>query len=182
MLRTYRSLETYCATLWWTWFIFSFFRVMEHRWNKIDRGKPKYAGKNLPQCHFVHHKSHRGWPRNRTRSSAAKGRRLTAWAMARPTLYVCLGNKLADRTMWSNQSFPEFNLLLISSRIKFWFVRIFPKDLNSATFSKHLLYILCCDCLAFCSRDKNTYLVFSAFTSRPAYLLVTKKKTLCFSL
>jgi hypothetical protein len=37
---------------------FSFFRVMEHRWNETDRGKPKYLGKNLSQYHFVHHKSH----------------------------------------------------------------------------------------------------------------------------
>jgi hypothetical protein len=37
---------------------FSFFQVMEHRWNETDRGKPKYSGKNLAQCHFVHHKSH----------------------------------------------------------------------------------------------------------------------------
>jgi hypothetical protein len=28
-------------------FIFSFFQVMEYRWNEIDRGKPKYSGKNL---------------------------------------------------------------------------------------------------------------------------------------
>jgi hypothetical protein len=31
---------------------------MEHRWNEIDRGKPKCSGKNLSQCQFVHHKSH----------------------------------------------------------------------------------------------------------------------------
>jgi hypothetical protein len=40
---------------------FSFFLVMEHRWNEIDRGKPKYSEKNLSQCHFVHHKSHMDW-------------------------------------------------------------------------------------------------------------------------
>jgi hypothetical protein len=37
---------------------FSFFQVMEQRWNETDRGKPKYWGKNLSQCHSVHHKSH----------------------------------------------------------------------------------------------------------------------------
>jgi hypothetical protein len=31
---------------------------MEHGWNEIDRGKPKYSGKNLSQCHFVYQKSH----------------------------------------------------------------------------------------------------------------------------
>jgi hypothetical protein len=37
---------------------FSFFQIIEHRWNEIDKGKPKYSGKNLSQCHFVHHKAH----------------------------------------------------------------------------------------------------------------------------
>jgi hypothetical protein len=48
MLRTHRSLEAYCATLWWRWLVFfSFFHVMEHRlgWNltgenRSTRGKP----------------------------------------------------------------------------------------------------------------------------------------------
>jgi hypothetical protein len=42
---------------------FSFFQAMEHRWNEIYRGKPKYSGKNLSQCHFVHDKSHTDWYR-----------------------------------------------------------------------------------------------------------------------
>jgi hypothetical protein len=31
-------------------FFFLFFRVMEHRWNEIDRGKPKYSGKTCPSA------------------------------------------------------------------------------------------------------------------------------------
>ena len=27
-----------------------------------DRRKLKYSDKNLPQCHFIHHKSHTNWP------------------------------------------------------------------------------------------------------------------------
>jgi hypothetical protein len=30
-------------------FSFSFFHVMEHRWNEIDRKKPKYSGKTCPR-------------------------------------------------------------------------------------------------------------------------------------
>jgi hypothetical protein len=55
---------------------------MEHRWNEIDRGKPKYSGENMPQYQFVLHVL----SRDRTRDSELRGRRLTAWAMARPSV------------------------------------------------------------------------------------------------
>jgi hypothetical protein len=42
-------------------------------WNYTDRRKVKIWQKNLSQCHFVHHKSHKDWP---------GPRRLTAWATA----------------------------------------------------------------------------------------------------
>jgi hypothetical protein len=62
MLRTHRSLEAYCETLWWRWLFVLFFRVMEHRWNEIARGKPKDSGRNLSHCHLVYPKSHMDWP------------------------------------------------------------------------------------------------------------------------
>jgi hypothetical protein len=54
MLRMQRSLKASCDEDKEKddWF-FSFFQVMEQRWKEIDRGKPKYSGKNV-----VHHKSH----------------------------------------------------------------------------------------------------------------------------
>ena len=43
-------------------FFFRFSILMKHRWNEIDRGKPKNSEKNLFQCHFVYHKSHMDRP------------------------------------------------------------------------------------------------------------------------
>jgi hypothetical protein len=61
MLRAHRSLKAYCDEDEGNddQFFFSFFQVMEYQW--IDRGKPKYSGKNRSQCNFVHHKSHMDW-------------------------------------------------------------------------------------------------------------------------
>jgi hypothetical protein len=64
--------------------IIKFFRVVEHRWSELTSGKPKCSERNLCQCHFVNNKSHMDWPGIEPRTSAVKGRRLTAWAMARP--------------------------------------------------------------------------------------------------
>ena len=50
---------------------FSFFFVMEHRWNEIDRGKPVAVPLCPPQI------PHR-LTRDQTRASAVIGRRLTA--------------------------------------------------------------------------------------------------------
>jgi hypothetical protein len=48
-------------------------------------GETEVLGENLPQHHFVHHKSHLIRP-VRTRAAAVGNQRLTASAMARPLL------------------------------------------------------------------------------------------------
>jgi hypothetical protein len=62
--------------------LFALQMVYEHWWNDIDRRKLKKSEKNLSQCHFVRHKSHMEWP---GREPLLRARRLTAWAMARPS-------------------------------------------------------------------------------------------------
>jgi hypothetical protein len=49
-------------------------------------GETKVLGENLPQRHYVHHKSHKTW--NRTRAAAVGSQRLTAWATARPRILL----------------------------------------------------------------------------------------------
>jgi hypothetical protein len=51
-------------------------------------GETEILGENLPQPHFVHHKTHMSW--DRTRAAAVWSQRLTAWAMARPCYCVSL--------------------------------------------------------------------------------------------
>jgi hypothetical protein len=47
-------------------------------------GETEVLGENLPQRHFVHHKSHMTWPGLEPRAAAMGSERLTVWAMARP--------------------------------------------------------------------------------------------------
>jgi hypothetical protein len=63
------------------------------------QGKPKYSGENLPQCHFVLHKSHLPWAR--TRASALGSQRLTAWALARPYLKLKIMPNSELQNTWS---------------------------------------------------------------------------------
>jgi hypothetical protein len=69
---------------------FSLFCLMEHEWNEIDRGKPKYSGGKPVPVPLCPPPIPHGLTRDRTRASAVKGLRLTAWAMARPFTGVLL--------------------------------------------------------------------------------------------
>ena len=55
-----------------------------------------WQGKTLSQCHFVDHKFHMDWTRDRNRASAVKGRRLSAWAMARPQPSVSYMSRISS--------------------------------------------------------------------------------------
>jgi hypothetical protein len=48
-------------------------------------GETEALGENLPQRHFVHHKSHMTRPGLEPRAAAVGSQRLTAWVMARPS-------------------------------------------------------------------------------------------------
>jgi hypothetical protein len=50
-------------------------------------GETEVLGEDLPQRHFVHHKSHMTRP-GLDRAAAVGSQRLAAWAMARPSLEV----------------------------------------------------------------------------------------------
>jgi hypothetical protein len=39
-----------CGTLWWRRLVFSFFRIMEHRWNEFDRGNRSTRVKTCPNA------------------------------------------------------------------------------------------------------------------------------------
>jgi hypothetical protein len=52
---------SYCSTLWWRWLVFPC-NGAPVEWNWQGKTEVLGVGKNLSQCHFVHHKSHMDWP------------------------------------------------------------------------------------------------------------------------
>jgi hypothetical protein len=76
-----RPLVAYCASLGcqWRW-------VWRSRWNVDWQGKPKLSEKNCPSATSVHHKIPHDQTQVWTRAAAVESRRLTAWAMARPSI------------------------------------------------------------------------------------------------
>jgi hypothetical protein len=88
MLRTHRSLKAYCATLWWRWLVFYVFPCngVPVEWNW--QGKTEVlGGETCPSDTLSTINLTRTDP-GRTRASAVRGRRLTAWATARPFVTV----------------------------------------------------------------------------------------------
>jgi hypothetical protein len=81
-LRTHRSLKASVMKMRERPF---FSQVMGKRWNEADRGKPKYLGGKPVPVPLCPPQIPRGLTGDRTRASAVGGRRLTAWAMARPS-------------------------------------------------------------------------------------------------
>jgi hypothetical protein len=93
-------------------------------------------------------------------------------------IFIFFDSRLEDKrlcTEWQ-QTFPDFSLLLISSCMGFWYVRVISKHTNYSTLSKTLLPLLTlCVCPALQLRYMLMYLVFSAFASRPISLPATNK-------
>jgi hypothetical protein len=80
-----------------------------------------------------------------------------------------------------NGALLEFNLLLISSWIKFWFVTLVPKYVNCDTFLNGLFYIFMSWFLHELRwRYNNIYLVFCTFISRLNSLLASIKVSVFF--
>ena len=60
-------------------------------------------------------------------------------------IFKFLDSKLEDKIFYTEwqQAFPDFNLLLISSRIRFWFGKVVPKILTLQPFQRNYHQSLC---------------------------------------
>jgi hypothetical protein len=109
-------------------------------------------GENLYQCHFVHHKSHMDLTWDRTRASAMRGRRLTAWAMALPfrvLTHNIVHSDVKNVLVWCLKTMPysvtwTFGLWGISLRVRRY------GSLMAVTYLRHArclypsLHVTCC--------------------------------------
>jgi hypothetical protein len=110
-LRTHRSLEAYCATLWWRWLvIFRFFprNGTPVEWN--SQGKTEVLGENPVPVPFCPPQIPHGLTQDRNRASAVRGRRLTAWAIARPYKCYVVGTEQRENTISSSSFFQWLGL------------------------------------------------------------------------
>jgi hypothetical protein len=113
MLRTHRSLKASCAIQRWRWKMISFFIFTSNgapvEWNW--QGKTEVLGGKPVPVPLCPQQTPHGLTRDRTRVSAVEGRRLTAWAVARPFVLhlipcdVCFVSYLVH---WCQSSQPEW--------------------------------------------------------------------------
>jgi hypothetical protein len=88
-LRTHHNFKAFCATLWWRWAVFFYqvLQAMEHQWNEIDRGKLTTRRKTCPSATLS--TTNPTWTDPESNPGLRNGgRRLTAWAMARPNKWL----------------------------------------------------------------------------------------------
>jgi hypothetical protein len=99
-LRTHRSLEAYCATLWWRWLVFFF--VFPYNGAPVERnrqGKTEVLREKPVPVSLCPPKISHGLTRDWTRAFAA-------WAMERPSQRELEGRAYYPATSWLHRNLP----------------------------------------------------------------------------